>query len=256
MIRCKKNGFVYIGQTARRRGLAERWTRHRRELNSQQGVNQFLQSDWNLYGAEAFEFIVLEQGVDWEDENKRKERETQLIQFYRQQGYDLYNVYDSDEQRKNPSCLLTSRDRCLENQSEEYRAYISRLNTGRPNPNRTAVVADGKTFLSITEAADYYKVSRRVIREKLKNSSSGYVKATPEQVKYEEERREQEGITQLEPPVQPSYSKKSSGLPKRIQINGQIYDSISAAARALNVSVQSISKSLQKGRSGYVYLDE
>lgn len=246
-----------MGETGERLGLTGRWSRHKTRLNSGKGINQLLQKDWDLFGGgDAFEFIVIDHGIQWVDTKTRQSRETELIRDYREKGYTLYNFYDSAEQRRVPSCLLSSREICLRNQTQEFRDYISQLNTGRPNLNRTSLVADGLVFLSIAEAANYYKVSRRVIREKLKSKGSNYCQATPEQVNQEIQRRQQLGIVKLEPPEDFSFKKRTSGFFKRVQINGQVYESLSAAARALNVSPQAISMSIKRGRAGYIFLDE
>lgn len=59
----------------------------------------------------------------------------------------------------------------------------------------------------------------------------------------------------LEPPQNFSVQKRTSGLSKKVKIHGKVYESISEAAKALNLSPQAISKSLKKGRPGYNYLD-
>lgn len=53
----KINNKKYIGQTY---DLHYRWNRHRSDLNCQRHSNKHLQSSWNIYGEDAFEYIVLE----------------------------------------------------------------------------------------------------------------------------------------------------------------------------------------------------
>lgn len=53
----KVNGKRYIGQSVR---IEERWSVHKRELNKNEHSNPKLQSAWNKYGEENFEFSILE----------------------------------------------------------------------------------------------------------------------------------------------------------------------------------------------------
>jgi len=255
MIRCKINDTVYIGQTGERNGLSGRWKRHKQRMNSGNGNNSFLQADWDLYGVDQFEFIVLESGIQWNDEKIRKKRETELIRDFREKGLNLYNVYESDDQKRYPSCLLSSKESCLQNQTQEFRNFISQLNTGRPNANRIAVVINNQVFLSISEAAAYLNISTKTIRLRIQSNVENFSYASPEQVNEEILARERAGIVKLEPPQNFSVQKRTSGLSKKVKIHGKVYESISEAAKALNLSPQAISKSLKKGRPGYNYLD-
>jgi GIY-YIG catalytic domain-containing protein len=56
-IRNWHTGRVYIGKSADIRG---RWLAHRAALDRGLHVNSGLQSDWEVYGADAFDFVVLE----------------------------------------------------------------------------------------------------------------------------------------------------------------------------------------------------
>ena len=56
-IRCKRNGKIYVGSSV---DLRERWDRHRRELRDKVHHNAHLQQAWDLYGAENFEFEILQ----------------------------------------------------------------------------------------------------------------------------------------------------------------------------------------------------
>jgi len=52
----KKSGRIYVGST---RNLDERWGTHIRKLNTNRG-SPLLQTDWNEYSRETFEFSVIE----------------------------------------------------------------------------------------------------------------------------------------------------------------------------------------------------
>src|SRR5687768_15906274 len=71
-ITCLPNNRRYFGETTRFRS---RWTKHLLLLNKGMHHNRELQSDWDLYGADAFEFRILE-FTDWD---KRMAREKEYI---------------------------------------------------------------------------------------------------------------------------------------------------------------------------------
>lgn len=50
------NGKIYIGQS---RDIKNRWKQHKSDLNCNRHINEHLQSAWNKYGEENFEFIIL-----------------------------------------------------------------------------------------------------------------------------------------------------------------------------------------------------
>ncbi len=52
------NGWMYIGQTAFK--FSERWSNHIVLLNKGTHPRFQLQADWNIYGASAFDFRILE----------------------------------------------------------------------------------------------------------------------------------------------------------------------------------------------------
>lgn len=255
-IRCLITGAIYIGETADKLGLSGRWSKHQQKLNQGKGINKMFQEDWNSYGAQNFEFLVFEQGFEWNDKEKRKKRETELILEFREEGQILYNVFTNDEERLYPYCLLSAKESILKNQTEEFRDFIRRLNTGRPNLNKTGVFAEGKVFLSMSEASNYFGVERKVIRNKIQSSNPNYLKATPQQIEAEIQRRQNLGIQTIERPFGKPVQKKHSGFPKPVQIDGKFFPSISKAAQARGVSPQAISKALKKGRPGFFFVDE
>ncbi|MFL5800322.1 MAG: GIY-YIG nuclease family protein [Roseiflexaceae bacterium] len=56
-IRCIPTGKIYVGSAV---NLWKRWDQHRRRLRSGKHSNRYLQSAWNKYSQENFEFSVLE----------------------------------------------------------------------------------------------------------------------------------------------------------------------------------------------------
>lgn len=81
------NGKIYIGSS---RYIKNRFSTHKGFLNKNCHDNSYLQNAWNKYGAEAFEFSVLEQITNFD---KLEEREQHWIDFTgcndRELGYNL-----------------------------------------------------------------------------------------------------------------------------------------------------------------------
>ena len=80
LIRNKITNKIYIGSAV---NISSRWTRHRVQLNKNKHVNNYLQHSWNKYGAENFEFKILQQIDD------RK-----LLIYYEQQWLDKLRPFD------------------------------------------------------------------------------------------------------------------------------------------------------------------
>jgi len=247
-IRCKINNACYFGESGQRRGLSGRFSSWKSKLRKNKANNQILQHDWTYYGEDAFEFLVIDSGPLWTDVQKRKQRETVLIQQHEASGGITYNTFDNINPRA-PSCPLSLRDIVIYNKSDEFRTYISNMNRGRISLYRKPVIAEGNTYLTIDEAAHSLSQTRRNIRQKIKTGV--YSLASAEQVKLEEERRKDNSSCA----ILNQTKKRSSGLPQKVCVEGTIYNSISDAARTKKVSITAISNSIKKGRKGYFKLD-
>jgi group I intron endonuclease len=57
-IKNKIDGKIYIGST---NNIRRRWNNHRSKLNNNKHENSYLQSAWNKYGQDNFEFIAIEE---------------------------------------------------------------------------------------------------------------------------------------------------------------------------------------------------
>lgn len=247
-IRCKINNACYFGETAQRRGLAGRLARWKSSLNSSQAKNQILQHDWTYYGEDVFEFLIIESGPYWLDKQKRKQRETELIRQHVNSDGIIYNTFD-DITPRSPSCPLSLRDICIYNKSEEFRQYISNLNRGRISLYRKPVIAENHIYLSVDEASRCLNQTRHNIRKKIKTGVYSF--ASSEQAKMEEERRKDNSSSAIIKETK----KRSSGFSQKVLMEGNVYNSLSDAAKARNVSVTAISNSIKKGRKGYYKLD-
>lgn len=90
MITNKTNKMVYIGQTMQR--FQKRYWHHKWRLNDGSHDNQHLQNAWNLYGADAFEFTVVEV-VENYDNSGLDNLEIKYIKYYKERGC-CYNISD------------------------------------------------------------------------------------------------------------------------------------------------------------------
>ncbi len=75
------NNKVYVGQSV---NIKDRWGSHKRKLNKNCHSNLHLQSSWNKYGEDNFEFKVLEEC----DLNNINEREIYYIKKYNSANYE------------------------------------------------------------------------------------------------------------------------------------------------------------------------
>lgn len=60
-IRNKINNKKYIGQTSEKRGYKQRWHKHKSLLINNKHHSKNLQEDFNKYGMDNFEFIILDE---------------------------------------------------------------------------------------------------------------------------------------------------------------------------------------------------
>lgn len=58
LIRCNSNGKVYVGESVY---IERRWSVHKHHLNYNTHKRNELQLDWNLFGIDNFDFIILEE---------------------------------------------------------------------------------------------------------------------------------------------------------------------------------------------------
>ena len=88
------NGHIYVGKTGMNFG--DRWDSHRSLLNNGKHDNPHLQSAWNKYKQDNFEFVVLEDcKVD-----ELSDREQHYIKLYKDLGI-AYNIHDGGDEGYN-----------------------------------------------------------------------------------------------------------------------------------------------------------
>ena len=88
-IKNKVTNKIYVGQTTINFG--DRRDCHYACLRGGYGVNSSLQDDWNVFGEDSFEFVVLYECVDGEGKEDVDRLEQEYIKQYKEQGL-AYNV--------------------------------------------------------------------------------------------------------------------------------------------------------------------
>jgi group I intron endonuclease len=80
----KDNKNIYIGGTG---NISKRVSNHKKQLKKQQHENRFLQKDWNKFGSEKFEAIIIELC----DRSQMQEKEQHYIDLYGKSNI-VYNI--------------------------------------------------------------------------------------------------------------------------------------------------------------------
>lgn len=141
----KNNGKIYVGQTI---NVSDRFSKHKSELNNQHHHNSHLQSAWNKYGEDAFEFNVLEYCSD----DKLNDNEIWWIDFFNSTNQDIgYNLRSggnsnfivSDKTRKKLSEINSGENHWnySKHHSLKTREKIRESMNGIPNPMQNTEIA-------------------------------------------------------------------------------------------------------------------
>lgn len=108
---------AYVGSAV---NVKRRWSRHRRELVGQKHHNEHLERAWHKYGAEAFEFCVIEEVADVA---QLLEREQYWLDRYFEMPASVYNIA-RDAQAPMQGLAL----------SDEHKRKIGEASQGRAMP--------------------------------------------------------------------------------------------------------------------------
>ncbi len=158
MIRCTINDMRYYGES---QNVSGRLASHKSTLNRKIHFNSKFQHDWNTFGADAFEFVVLFMGPQWENREERQAKETLLIIQDRTLCYN-YLESSSHPNEKNPFWG--------KNHTEESKKQIGDAMRGIPKESLgKPIKLDGIVYPSISEASRVTKHSRKYIRQRLEN---------------------------------------------------------------------------------------
>ena len=159
MIICLINDYRYYGETS---NVSHRLAGHRRDLRRKIHGNNRLQTDWNAFGEDNFEFSVLFIGEGWHLREKRLEKETELILNHPGQVYNTYAAI-TDRMKE----LNSFYDK---KHSESTKALIGALQRGKPKDQLGLPVSiEGKIYPSLAEASRCLGHSRKTIRNRLQD---------------------------------------------------------------------------------------
>nr|AYQ95230.1 hypothetical protein [Trochiscia hystrix] len=158
MIRCTVNDMRYYGES---KNVSGRLASHKSMLNRKIHENPKFQHDWNTFGADAFDFVVLFMGPQWESREERRAKETLLIIEDRKFCYN-YLESSSRPNEKNPFWGKTHTEKTKKKIGDAMRG-IPKEYLGKP------INLDGIIFPSISEASRVTKHSRKYIRKRLED---------------------------------------------------------------------------------------
>lgn len=158
MVRCIQNDWRYYGES---KNVSGRLSSHRSLLNRKIHPNVALQVDWNTYGSENFDFIILFMGESWDILSVRKGKELELIILDRALSYNILEGI-SRPGEKNPFWGKL--------QTEETKKKISEALKGRPNDRLGRKISVlGTIYPSLAEASRKTGIARKTIRKKLED---------------------------------------------------------------------------------------
>lgn len=158
MIRCVANDWRYYGES---NNVSGRLASHRSMLNRKIHPNQLLQKEFNYYGLDNFDFIVLYQGSLWEDRARRYDKELELIVSNREICYNIYDVLARTGE-KNPFFGRVHTSEAKRKIGEAMKDIPNDL-LGRK------VFVKGVIYPSIAEASRQTNIARKTIRYKVNN---------------------------------------------------------------------------------------
>lgn len=160
MIRCTVNDWRYYGESS---NVSGRLASHKSLLNRLIHPNKNLQTDWNLFGQAAFEFVVLFMGHTWTQSYIRRGKETELIVLDRQFCYNIL------EDSSRPGSLNPFWKKI---HSPETKKKICEALKDRPNTLLGKKISvRGIEYPSIAEASRQTNIARKTIRNKIADST-------------------------------------------------------------------------------------
>ena len=161
MILCLVNDYRYYGETS---NIFRRIAGHKRDLRRKKHANENMQTDWNAFGETNFEFSVIFIGKEWHDKEKRLEQETQLILSHMSQVYNTYAAMSDRVQELNSFYG--------KKHSENTKALIGASQRGIPKDQLgRAISIEGKIYPSLAEASRQLGHSRKLIRDRVNDST-------------------------------------------------------------------------------------
>lgn len=157
MIRCLVNDKRYYGES---KNVSGRLASHKSYLNRNIHGCRELQHDFQTYGIDLFEFVVLFMGSSWQNREDRLVRESMLILQDRELCYNFLTNHNSRENEKNPFWGRSH--------SEETKKLIGDSMRNIPKDALgKAIQLDGQIYPSLAEASRATGMARKTIRKKL-----------------------------------------------------------------------------------------
>lgn len=203
-----KNNKRYIGQSI---NLSHRLYSHKRNLNLNRHPNKKLQSDWNVYGKQYFEFSILEEGLSRNDLNIK---EVQFIEKYNTLN-DGYNREPGGISTcSHPTTLKIISEKVKERHKNGFSDHLAKLR--RPQGYDAVVSPDGIVykFDNMGKFCVEHNLNRRgfysLFNSKPKRTYKGWHLNNMEWVADKKSERY-------------SYSKRTKPYPKIVDPYGNIY---------------------------------
>jgi len=226
MILCCYNNKRYYGESG---NVSARLSQHKSRLRRNIHEIPELQRDWNLYGETSFEFSVIFISKDC----TKAEREALEREFIARFHNICYNKFDKSNRKKHSyNCTCWGHSHSEEARNLHTIVRVSEHYKDR-GPEGLAIRLKGQLYPSISEASRQTKHSRDTIRRWLNDPNN------LDCIQIDVSQPSKIEILQQDQEIQ------NTGLPKKIQLNGVIYRSISEAAKQLGCSRSNIQRRLR-----------
>jgi hypothetical protein len=233
--------------------------------------NSKLQADWSSFGEESFEISVYAYGDFYTSELERVKLVNQLIAQNVMQNKPLYNQRYSSLDPADvipvtstvPNAILSTGAPVPKqvfvqgNQNLTFQPPLDQFPKAKPIylADRKPIFADGRIFLSIKEAATFFKVNWNVVQEKIHNSNPNYREATHDEI-YQELVRRGWSTVLVESPGPVVGARTTKGVSRAIVVENKLYPTIAAAARAYGVDPNSVRKWPKTGHNQSYFLKD
>ena len=180
VIKCKINDRFYVGVS---KDIKARWNEHKSDLKNNKHHSIKLQRSYNKYGAEAFEYLVIYESLDYET---AVNLELAMIKaFYgkmllnssaNSKGFYKGYKHTSESRAKISKSLLGNKYTLGYKHTEE--AKQKQRNASKGNPTRfkplSAYIKDGITYLGSIEASIKTNIPRTTLMKHAKLNKNGW----------------------------------------------------------------------------------
>jgi group I intron endonuclease len=180
VIKCKINDRFYVGVS---KDIKARWNEHKSDLKNNKHHSIKLQRSYNKYGAEAFEYLVIYESLDYET---AVNLELAMIKaFYgkmllnssaNSKGFYKGYKHTSESRAKISKALLGNKYTLGYKHTEE--AKQKQRNASKGNPTRfkpsNAYIKDGVTYLGSIEASIKTNIPRTTLMKHAKFNKNGW----------------------------------------------------------------------------------